>query len=64
MKDKKAQKKIQELQDDIIEYLNHYDVVAFAEKHGIKLDSWLKYQLFELIGEIRTEIIMKFAKVS
>ena len=60
---KKNKKKLQQLQDDIINYLNNYDVVKFAEIHNIKLDNWLKLQLFEVLGDIRTEIIMKFAKL-
>ena len=55
---------LQELKDNIIRYLNDYDVIDFAEKHNIKLDAWLKAQLFDMIGEIRTEIIMEISRSS
>ena len=61
---KEQKRKLQKLQSDILSFLDEYDVVTFAEKHGIKLDNWLKMQLFELMGDIRTKIIMKFKELS
>lgn len=50
------------LRNEIVGYLNDYDVVAYLEKVQVKYDSWLKAKIFEMLGEIRTEIIMKFSK--
>lgn len=54
--------KLRELENDIIGYLNDYDVVKFLEQNNVKYDSWLKNQFFKLFGDVRTEIIMKFSK--
>jgi hypothetical protein len=56
------QQKLQELENDVIGYLNNYDIVKFLEQNNVKYDSWLKNQFFKLVGDIRTEIIMKFSK--
>jgi len=56
-------REILKLQEKIMDYLNNYDVVAYAKRSGIELDSWLKLKLFELLSEIRTGIIMIFSQV-
>ena len=56
------EEKLQELENDIIGYLNDYDTVKFLEQNNVKYDPWLKNQFFKLVTDIRTEIIMKFSK--
>jgi hypothetical protein len=55
-------KSIQELHDNIIGYLNDYDVVTYLEKANVKYDSWLKAKIFEMLDEIRTAIITRYTE--
>ena len=60
---RELKQKLQQLRDEIIGYVDDFDVVSFLEKNDITYDSsWLKYKLYELIGEFRTELIMRFSK--
>ena len=60
---RELKQKLQQLRDEIIGYVDDFDVVSFLEKNDITYDSsWLKYKLYELIGGFRTELIMRFSK--